>query len=173
MANLTAPVSSFSGDTSIVDTVAQHPVGTQARGKNGEVFEYCSGVASCVAGSWVVIGANNALTLTTTGLAGRVGIAMAALVASTYGWVQVYGFNTIALASSNGTITSGGGELQANSTVPGYVVATGTSTGSATGDYILGAFSYGAQPSSANDLLDSVFLNFPFIAKASALAVTS
>lgn len=170
MANLTGTTSSFHGDTSVVDTTAVVPVGTRAYGPAGQVYEYCSGVASCLAGSWVVIGASNALTLTTTGLAGRVGVAQAALVASTYGWVQIAGFSTIALNSSNGTVTSGGGELQACSSVPGQVVAQGTSTGSANGDYIFGAFAYSGQASSADDTLASVYLNFPFIAKASAVA---
>lgn len=171
MANLTGAYPAFSGDTSIVDTTAAMPIGAQARDKNGAVYEYCNGVTSCLAGSWVTIGATGVISLLTSGASGRVGVAMAAIdTATKAGWVQVYGFNSISLASSNGTITSGGGQLQANSTVPGQVVAQGTSTGSAAGDYLFGAFSYSGQPSSADDTLASVFLNFPFTAVAAAVA---
>lgn len=175
MPTLTGAAQSFPGDTSVVDTTQMLQLGHQARDKNGGIWEYCGiGVASCLAGSWVVIGGapgQRTLTLLTTGLSGRVGVAGAALVANTYGWVQVYGECTnLALASSNGTITSGGGQLQASSTVPGQVTAQGTSTGSAAGDYLFGAFTYSAQPSSADDIIASVFLNFPFLAASAVIA---
>lgn len=170
MANLTGGVQTFAGDTSVVDTTKMHPLGTIARGSAGQEYMYCEGVASCLAGSWVSIGAANALALLTTGAKGPVGVAMAALVASTYGWVQTYGYSTIALNSSNGTVTSGGGELSACSTVPGQVVGQGTSTGTAAGDYIFGAFAFSGQASSADDTLASVFLTRPFMAAAAAVA---
>lgn len=171
MATLTGSYQAFTGDTSIVDATAAMPVGAQARDKNGAVYEYVNGCSSCAAGSWVTIGATGVISLLTSGASGRVGVAMAAIdTATKAGWVQVYGFNSMSLASSNGTITSGGGQLQANSTVAGQVVAQGTSTGSAAGDYIFGAYAYSGQPSSGDDVIASVFLNFPFTAVAAAVA---
>lgn len=93
MAQLTGTITY--GDTSIVDTSAQLTVGTRAKDVNGNEYIYLAGVASCVAGSWVTID-DNAATLTVANAKGPVGIAMAAIVASTWGWFQIYGLCTIA-----------------------------------------------------------------------------
>lgn len=156
--------------TDDVDSTAIATVGEETTDASGNVFQYVSGVANCAAGSWVTIGASGAITLLASGASGPVGVAMSAIVAAKYGWVQVKGYNSIALASSNGTIASGGGQLQVGGS--GLVAAQGTSTGAAAGDYIFGAFAYSAQPvseSTGADLI-TVFLNYPMVAVAVAVA---
>lgn len=96
MANLTGFTGIFAGDTSVVDTTLKHPLGTRARDVDGNEYIYLQGVASTVAGSWVVFDEAHLTTLTVANVKGRVGIAMAAIVASSYGWYQIYGKNTIA-----------------------------------------------------------------------------
>jgi len=158
------------GDTGEVHDTQKNPLGTIRRFSDGVEYIYLQGVASTLAGSWVTIGANHTTALLATGASGRVAVASAAIVADKYGWYAISGpLASTALASSNGTITSGGGQLQVGSTA-GYVQAQGSSTGATAGDYIFGAYAYSAQPSSADDIIASVFLNRPFIAPATAVA---
>lgn len=82
------------GLNTTVDTVAQVPVGTVAEDEYGNEYIYLSGVGSTVAGSFVVFNVSTyATTLTVAASAGRVAIAMAATVASTYGWYCIKGQN--------------------------------------------------------------------------------
>lgn len=79
-----------------ISTTANHPLGTILRAKDptyGEAeFVYLLGVASTVAGSWVIYERDNhATTLVTASTIGPVAIAMAANVASSYGWYMVSG----------------------------------------------------------------------------------
>lgn len=97
MANLTGFTGVFAGDTSVVDTTLKHPLGTRARDVDGNEYIYLTGVASTAAGSWVVFDEAHITTLTVANVKGRVGIAMAAIVASSYGWYQIYGKNILAL----------------------------------------------------------------------------
>lgn len=99
MADLTSTSTSlFEGDTSDVVTTAQHPVGTKAGDKDGNEYIYLLGVASTAAGSWVSFDEAGVTALLVADAKGRVAVAMAAIVASSYGWYQIYGKNTIALA---------------------------------------------------------------------------
>lgn len=98
MATLSGRSQIFAGDTSLIDTTAQHKLGTRAFDVDGNEYIYLLGVASTAAGSWVTFDEAHVTTLATTGAQGRVGVAMAAIVASSYGWYQIYGKNTIALA---------------------------------------------------------------------------
>lgn len=88
----------FDGDVDNVDTTLRQPLGTKAGDKDGNEFIYLSGVASTVAGSWVSFDEAHVTTLLVANAKGRVAVAMAAIVASSYGWYQIYGKNTIALA---------------------------------------------------------------------------
>lgn len=82
-----------------VSSTQQHPLGTRVRAvdrgtnQNGEgEFVYVKGVASGAAGSFVLISEDDYSTsLLAANDIGQVGILMAALVASTYGWAQVRG----------------------------------------------------------------------------------
>lgn len=59
---------------------------------DGNTFIYLKGVASTVVGSWVFFDDAGATTLTVANSKGRVGVAMAAIDATTkFGWYQIYG----------------------------------------------------------------------------------
>lgn len=79
-----------------IDTAQRHPLGTRVKASDptygaGE-FVYMKGVASCVVGSAATLRFDDGATvLTVADAAGPIGFAMAALVASTYGWFQIYG----------------------------------------------------------------------------------
>ena len=100
MAYLTGRTQIFSGDTAVVDTTLEHPLGTRAFDAAGNEYIYLTGVASTAAGSWVYFDEALITTLTVANSKGRIGVAMAAIVASRYGWYQIYGKNTIALGSA-------------------------------------------------------------------------
>lgn len=82
-----------------VSTTQQHDLGTEVQakdfGSNGNgvgTFKYVKGVASAAAGSWVTFHEDDYSTaLLAANAIGQVGICMAAIVASTYGWVQISG----------------------------------------------------------------------------------
>lgn len=101
MAELTGPTQTFSGDTSVVDTTQRHPVGTRAWDVNGNEYVYVAGVTSCAAGSWLTLDEANQASLAVADAKGRVAVAMAAIVASSWGWAQIYGKNTIAKVLAN------------------------------------------------------------------------
>lgn len=85
--------------TSAVDSTKKIKLGSRRR-VNDKEFIYLTGVASTVAGSWVTFDELHITTLAVANGVGRVGIAMAATVASTYGWYQIYGKATgLCLAS--------------------------------------------------------------------------
>lgn len=96
MAYLSGSQSIAHADTSVVDTAAQVQLGSRMRDAAGNEYIYLKGVASTGAGSWVTFDENYATTLLAANAVGPVAIAMAATVASTYGWYQIYGVNTVA-----------------------------------------------------------------------------
>jgi len=158
------------GEHTEVHDTAKNTLGVERQFSDGVTYKYLLGVGSTLAGSWVTIGAANATALLASGANGRVAVASAATVAAKYGWYAIDGIISNALASSNGTIASGGGQLQVGTT--GYVQAQGSSIGAAAGDYIFGAYAYSAQPSSADDIIASVYLNRPILAQAVAVATS-
>lgn len=83
--------------TSDVHTTKRFRLGTRKEDVSGNVFIYLKGVGSTAAGKWVSWDENFATTLLAANAVGPVGIAMAAIDATTkYGWYQIYGVNTIA-----------------------------------------------------------------------------
>jgi hypothetical protein len=120
-------------DIAAVDSTQNHPLGYRVRALDpvyghGE-FVYVKGVASCAAGSVVTFNAYSGVTaLATARSKGNIGVAMAALVAGTYGFVQVAG----AAVAKSGAAVSG-------STV--YLTATPGTVDDAVvaGDIIYGA----------------------------------
>lgn len=89
-----------------VDSSQVFPLGTTCEARNttsgylGE-FIYMQGVASCAAGSWVLLNYDNGVvSLLADTNAGGVGVAMAATVASTFGWFQIRGKASANLAAS-------------------------------------------------------------------------
>ena len=86
------------GSLTKVYTSADYTVGEKVTDEAGNEYVFGSGVASCAAGSWVSLDEDAQATLLAANAKGRVGIAMGALVASTYGFFQVYGKSITALA---------------------------------------------------------------------------
>lgn len=79
------------GKLTDIDTEARNIVGTRSFDENGNEFIYLKGVASTLAGSWVTFDELYLTTLLVANGLGRVAIAQAATVASTWGWYQIYG----------------------------------------------------------------------------------
>lgn len=82
-----------------LNATAQHPLGMIVRARDvgttaygyGE-FIYCKGVASCAAKNWVGIPSDNYTVVRAVANGDYpIGVAMAALTASYYGWVQISG----------------------------------------------------------------------------------
>ena len=95
-----------------VDSSAKFPLGTRTKGTDptlgeGE-FQYFKGVASLAAGEFITLKtpATAAVRAVASGR-GQVGVALAAVVASKYGWAQIAGTATGKVAASfadNGAI---------------------------------------------------------------------
>lgn len=149
MPQLKGPSLAFAGDTDAVDSSALNPVGTRALDADGNEYIYAPGVASVAVGSWVSFDDNLATTLLAANAKGRVGIAMAAIVADKYGWFQIYG-------KAVGKVLAGfvdGGLCYATATagsVDDAVVA---------GDLVVGAVGRSAVASGVAD----IELSYPFI----------
>lgn len=94
MANLTGRIQLFPGDTSVVDTTAQVPAGAKGVDQSGNEYIYLQGVASAAANSWVSFDEAHLTTLLVANAVGRVAVAMAAVIANTFGWFQIYGSAT-------------------------------------------------------------------------------
>lgn len=155
MANLSAKPALFDGDTSDVHTTLQHPLGTRACDTDGNEYIYLQGVASTAAGSWVSFDENHETTLLAANAVGRVAIAMAAIVASSYGWYQIYGKNEIAATDT----------IAADAAL--YIDGTAGRADDAavSGDKINGAVSRSADTSN----VATVELNYPYVDNASSV----
>jgi len=77
---------------------ADYEVGERVTDESGNEYIFGLGVASCAAGSWVSLDEAAQASLLAANAKGRVGVAMAAITASSYGFFQVYGKSTTALA---------------------------------------------------------------------------
>lgn len=105
MAALTGYNKMFAGQTTDVDTVKNHNFGARAFDADGNEYIYLKGVSGNAAGYWVTFDEDHVTTLATASAVGRVAISMAALDATTdFGWYQIYGKNTIAIAGGAITI---------------------------------------------------------------------
>ena len=133
-----------------IDTALRNPLGTQVFDESGNEYIYLQGVASTAAGDWVVFyGDYTTVRAKTTPLPGRIAVAMAATVASTYGWYQIGGVVAVANITSSATDTYG-------------LFATGTDgraiTTPAAANAFFNAFAYGT--SSAN--VGKAFIDHPY-----------
>lgn len=132
-----------------VSTTAEFPLGTRIR-TGGNEYIYLKGVASTAANDVVVFDEDFVTTRVVTGSKGPVAIAMAATVANTYGWYQIYGVGT----ANNANTVSGDSAL--------YI---GAVTGSVddlqvTGDKIVGLLSRSTQTVTGDGV--DVQINYPF-----------
>lgn len=79
------------GSLTDVHSTARNQVLIRRPDELGNEYIYLKGVANTVAGSWVSFDELGVTTLLVTNAQGRVAVAMAATVASTWGWYQIYG----------------------------------------------------------------------------------
>lgn len=147
-------------------TTAQHTLGViiQAKdigttGYGAAEFQYVKGVASCAAKDWVVVPSDNyTIVRAVANSNGPVGVAMAALTASYYGWVQINGKaigNCLTQFADNGYV---------------YLTATAGSIDDASvaGDWISGAV--GASTATVGDLHAEFELSRPFAGQRVSVA---
>jgi len=153
------PAGNFLLNQAIADrsTTKKHDLGTYVQCKDetygtGE-FIYLKGVASCAIRNWVTINMDDG---TTTRLAanafGPVGVAMATLTASFYGWFQRSGKaigSCLTLFADNGRV---------------YITGTAGAVDDASvaGDYVWGA--KGASTTTVDTLVADFELERPFVA---------
>jgi len=153
MPALTGRPKLFNVDTDALDTVLSCPLGTRAYDIDGNDYIYLKGVGSTAEGSWVTFDEDHVTSLLATNAIGRVGIAMAALSATTYfGWYQIYGKNIIAKAAT----IADGALLYVDST-DGQVDDDGGSE-----DFVAGAISRSAVGAGT----ETVELNYPWMCNA-------
>lgn len=138
-------------------TVKKHELGETVE-VDGNVYIYLQGVASTAANDFVTYNGSFATALLTTTSIGPVAIAMAATVASEYGWY---------LVSGTGTGRNGGSILGATGAAAIYAHAvTGAAlTTMVTGDLIHGAYSVGTSTVTGAGV--TMLLQFPHIDQAS------
>lgn len=144
--------------SSAIHSTKKYRLGTQLKDANGGVWVYGQGVASTAAGDFVVFDKSwQSSRLTTSSAGGPVGVAGAALVASTYGWYQVFGISSA--ATNVATASSIGLGLCASATA-----GRATSTAAA-GKTLFGAVSAENAVSNAG----KCFLNYPTFQNQSTL----
>ena len=150
MTELTGHAQILHSNTTIVDTSKLAELGLRSVDKNGNEFIYLQGVASTVAGDWVVYNEDYETTRLTANEVGPVAIAMAAINATTsYGWYQIFGVNEI---SRTDTISADKSLYIDGST--GRADDLGVA-----GDLIIGAYSMPADTSN----VATVFLVYPHV----------
>lgn len=135
-------------DLSEVHDTQKHDLGT-LHFSQGKAYMYIKGVASLASGEWITVDEGAQAARLAANAKGRVGVAMAAIVANKYGWAQVYGKNTSAVAGD----VADNGDLYATATagsVDDAVVA---------GDRIKGAWARSADSGG----VITVELNFPYM----------
>lgn len=135
--------------TTVYTDATKFALGEVVSDELGKQYIFLTGVASTVAGSWVTFTEAYLTALLTANAVGPVGVAMAATVASTYGFYQIYG--NCAVSASDTTAAD----------VALYIDGTDGRVDDAVvaGDLVVGACSMAAD--TANVL--PVFLNFPFV----------
>lgn len=94
------PVASV-GALTQVDTTAQNPLGSlRYDPATGKVYIYLQGIGSTVAGDVVTYDEAYLTTRASAGAVGPVAVALAAVVASSYGWYQVEGSATVNVSAA-------------------------------------------------------------------------
>lgn len=166
MAQLIGHVLASNGDTSLINGPStdvgadglgqQNALGERAFDNAGGEYVYLKGVASLAAGDWVLYNNLAAQLWKTTrftqaALVGFVAVAMAAVLANSFGWFQIYGQVLVANIDTDGS--ADGKTLSSNSATTGRV-----STGATATKVIYGAFASGA--SAAN--VGAAFISYPY-----------
>lgn len=139
MPRLTGPAMGAHADTTTIDTTQAVPVLTRMRDSAGNEYIYLKGVASTIAGSVVTYDEAGVTTLLAANAIGPVAVAMAATVASTWGWYCIFGSCSVDMVANSADNASLGRE-----TTDGKV-----GDGRAAGDQIIGMIARGATTAAA------------------------
>lgn len=136
--------------TTAIHSTKRFKLGTRRRVDDKD-FIYLTGVASTAIGTWVTFDEAHITTRAVANGQGRVAVAMAATVASTYGWYQIYGLASgLALTAfaDNGKV---------------YLTATNGSVDDAdvSADFVFGAV--GRSAVNETTFLASFELNYPMV----------
>jgi hypothetical protein len=137
-ADKTGAVLASVGKLTDIDTTARNPVGMVIAGVddfgNQAEFIYLKGVASTIAGSVVTYDHAGVTTLIVADASGPVAVAMAATVASTFGWYCISGTVLVDVVA-NSLAAAAGGKNPGRETTDGKV-----GDGRAAGDEIANFF---------------------------------
>lgn len=128
------------GDFTLVDTTQQNNLGQLTWDSNGNAYVYLKGVASLAAGDWIVyqMSTFTAVRLVNTPLTGHVAVALSAnILATTFGWAQVFGLTPTTTAIA--TDSSADGLMLAQSSTAGRVTTTPAATKAIYGAVAVGA----------------------------------
>lgn len=135
--------------TAVYADASKFSVLERAKDEAGNEYIFLKGVASTAAGSWVTFDEAGLTTLLAGNAVGPVAVAMAATVANTWGWYQIYGYNITAASDT----TAADKQLYIDGTagrVDDAVVA---------GDMVVGAVSTAADTTNVLP----VWLNYPSV----------
>lgn len=144
-----------------VDTVQRNPLGFRSQGDDGGEYVYLPGVASLVAGDWVMYSLatfvpTRLLNDAGSATAGAVAVAMGAILATNWGWFQVYGPVLVANIATTSSVSF---SLYRTST------AGRASVSAVAKDCIFGAYTSAASVSNVG----TAFIDYPFVTDNSTL----
>lgn len=143
------------GEVTAVDSTQRNPLGMIVPGPNGEEFIYLKGIGSTAEGSWVTYDEEGVTTLLAANAKGPVAVAMAAIVASSYGWYCILA--PMGVDAKVVTATSAD-TLVGRETTDGCV-----GDGRATGDQIYGVICREANASGSTALRTCQIWMHPFV----------
>jgi hypothetical protein len=109
MSQLVGKTMASVGDTTDIHTEARNPILTRSNDAQGNEYIYLKGVASTVAGDWVVYDELGATIRMVTTSIGPAAIAQSACVASNWGWYLVSGVglgNALTAYADNATVNA-------------------------------------------------------------------
>lgn len=133
--------------TDVINTTKRFKLGTRKQVDSKE-FIYLQGIGSTIVGSWASFDGSYLTALTVAATRGAVAVAMAATVASTFGWYQIYG-----VAIGN-VVTGAANAAVWVTATPGKVDNTDVAL-----QVVIGA----VQRSATASNLASFALNYPFV----------
>lgn len=160
----------FHSQTSEVDSTQHIPLGMRARDKEGNEYIYVDFQAAVFPGEWVVIGPSFAASAMTATSAGAIGVCMGSVSASDrFGWLQIYGINEIAFATSGVTSSGSNRAIIADPSTDVSAIGASTDTTAVTELQILGVKVLAAASTATTNAYTSaadaatVWLNYPTI----------
>ena len=174
MAHLTG-AQAYHSQTSEVDSTQHIPFGTKARGRDGNEYVYVDFQEAIFPGEWVVIGPAYTVAAMTAGSSGALGVCVGAVSASDrFGWIQVYGINESAFATSGVTTAATNRALIAAPSTDVSAIGATTDTTEVRELQIIGVKVLAAASTATTNAYSSaadyatVHLNYPWIIAATA-----